>query len=60
MILGHAKKGMGRIYDEHRYEDEMRAAYEQWAGLLRGLITPTPVTDEEADNVVTLPRRSQA
>ena len=38
MILGHAKKGMGRIYDEYQYEAELLAAYEQWAGLLRGLI----------------------
>ena len=40
MVLGHAKRGLARIYDEHRYEDEMRVAYEAWTELLRGLIAP--------------------
>ena len=42
MIVGHAKKGMERVYNEHQYQEEMREAYEAWAGLLRGLITPEP------------------
>ena len=51
MILGHAKRGLARIYDEHRYEEEMRAAYEAWADLLRRLVSPLP-----ADNVVAMPK----
>lgn len=31
LCLGHARKGLARVYDLHRYEDEMRDAFEQWA-----------------------------
>jgi integrase len=40
MVLGHAKRGLGRVYNEHRYEEEMRAAYEKWAELLRAIVAP--------------------
>jgi integrase len=29
--LGHGKRGLARVYNQHRYEDEMRDAFEQWA-----------------------------
>ena len=45
MCLGHAKRGLQRVYDEHSYEPEMREAYEQWADLLRDLVTPAPADD---------------
>lgn len=42
MIVGHAKKGLARVYDQHTYEPEMREALEQWAAKLRSIVTPPP------------------
>jgi integrase len=42
LILGHAKRGLQRVYDQHRYEDEMRQALEKWAARLRSIIIPPP------------------
>jgi hypothetical protein len=42
MCIGHAKKGLARIYDQHAYETEMREAMNAWAGLLRSIVSPTP------------------
>jgi integrase len=41
-VIGHARKGLARIYDQHRYLDEMREALELWAGRLRSIVQPTP------------------
>jgi hypothetical protein len=35
MIIGHGRKGMQRIYDQHQYIDEMREALEAWNARLR-------------------------
>ena len=48
MVIGHGKRGLGRVYDQHRYLDEIREALERWAGLLRDIVTPPP------ENVVRL------
>lgn len=42
MVIGHGKRGMSRVYDQHRYEPEMREAAEAWAEMLRGIITGAP------------------
>jgi hypothetical protein len=42
MVLGHGKKGLQRVYDQHRYEDEMRQALEKWAARLRSIVNPPP------------------
>ena len=42
MCVGHGKKGIARVYDQHRYDAEMREAFEAWAGRLRGIVSPTP------------------
>lgn len=42
MVIGHGKKGLARVYDQHRYETEMREALEAWAGRLREIVTPAP------------------
>jgi integrase len=52
MVLGHGKKGLQRVYDQHQYEAEMREALERWAARLRSIVTPPPA------NVVALPARS--
>ena len=42
MVIGHSRKGMARVYDQHKYLDEMREACAAWAGLLRSIVTPPP------------------
>lgn len=54
MVLGHGKKGLRRIYDQHEYADEIREALERWAARLRVIVAPKPVTPPAAGNVVTL------
>ena len=48
MIIGHGRKGIQRVYDQHSYEVEMREALELWAARLRDIVTPPP------ENVVKL------
>jgi len=40
MVLGHGRRGLQRIYDQHRYEDELRTALTRWAARLRSIVTP--------------------
>ena len=42
MVIGHGRKGMGRIYDQHKYLDEMREALDAWAVRLRSIVEPPP------------------
>lgn len=53
MILGHGRKGLQRVYDQHQYADEMREALTLWAARLRSIIEPPP------ENVVKIPTRAQ-
>jgi integrase len=52
MVLGHGRRGLQRVYDQHSYGPEMREALELWAARLRDIVTPPP------DNVTQLPRRA--
>jgi integrase len=54
MVIGHGKRGMGRVYDQHHYEAEMREACEAWAEMLRGIIAGVPAM------VVPMERRARA
>jgi len=38
LVIGHGKKGLARIYDQHLYADEMREALDLWAGQLRKIV----------------------
>ena len=49
MVIGHGRKGLQRVYDQHSYEQEMREALEAWAARLRSIVNPPP-----ADNVIQL------
>jgi integrase len=49
LVIGHAKRGLERIYNQHRYERELRAALEAWAKQLQSIIAPAA-----AANVVPL------
>jgi integrase len=42
MVLGHGKKGLQRVYDQHRYEEEMREVLTLWAARLRSIVKPPP------------------
>jgi integrase len=42
MVIGHGKRGLARVYDQHRYADEMREALDAWAAKLRTIVAPTP------------------
>jgi integrase len=48
MVIGHGRKGLQRVYDQHKYEAQMRKALEAWAAELRRIVTPP------RDNVVAL------
>jgi integrase len=50
LMLGHQKKGMQAVYDQHEYADEMRAGFEAWYAKLRTITEPTP------DNVLQMVR----
>jgi hypothetical protein len=50
MVIGHARKGLARVYDQHKYLDEMREALELWATMLTSIVEPPP------KNVVKLAR----
>jgi integrase len=40
MVIGHGKKGLARVYDQHEFQDEMREALELWAGRLQTIVSP--------------------
>jgi integrase len=42
LVIGHGKKGLQRVYDQHSYEAEIREALELWAARLRDIVTPPP------------------
>ena len=48
MVIGHGRRGIQRVYDQHTYEPEMREALELWAVRLRDIVSPP------SDNVVRL------
>jgi integrase len=48
MVIGHGRQGLQRVYDQHRYLDEMREALTLWAARLRSIVDPPPA------NVVSL------
>jgi len=52
MVVGHAKTGLRRVYDQHEFADEMREALDLWAARLRSIVDPP----QSPDNVVPLER----
>jgi integrase len=39
MVIGHGRRGLQRVYDQHSHEPEMREALGLWAGLLQMIVT---------------------
>jgi integrase len=50
LVIGHAKPGLHKVYDQFAYLDEKRRALDLWAARLLAIVEPPPT------NVVTLPR----
>jgi integrase len=44
MVIGHGRKGLQRVYDQHRYIAEMREALDLWSAHLRSIVQPAPAT----------------
>jgi integrase len=42
MVIGHGRRGIQRVYDQHTYLEETREALDKWAVLLRGIVEPPP------------------
>jgi len=42
LVIGHAKRGLIRVYDQHQYLDEMREALEAWNKRLEMIVNPPP------------------
>jgi integrase len=40
LVIGHSKKGLARIYNQHEFADEMREALELWSSRLRSIVEP--------------------
>lgn len=53
LIIGHGKKGLARVYNQHEYLDEMREGLQLWADRLRTIVNPP-----SAPNVVQLRKAS--
>jgi integrase len=50
LVIGHAKRGLHKVYDQHAYMNEKRRALEMWATSLRNILELPPA------NVVKLTR----
>jgi hypothetical protein len=46
-VLGHGRKGLQRVYDQHGYEPQMRKAMTLWANELRRIVSPPPADDDK-------------
>lgn len=55
LVIGHGKKGLQKIYDQHAYREEKRHALELWATRLKTIIEPEPT----GANVVPIRRRAK-
>jgi integrase len=42
LVIGHAKRGLVRVYDQHKYIDEMREALTLWNNKLESIVNRPP------------------
>jgi integrase len=40
MVIGHGRRGLQRVYDQHKFVDEMREALDAWNMRLRAIVEP--------------------
>ena len=60
MVLGHGRRGLQRVYDQHRYQPEIRNALERWSWRLREIVKPAPSMPTPPADVVDLAARRAA
>jgi integrase len=64
LAIGHSERDpVKRAYDLHRYQPELRAAFDAWAKHIREIITNAPNNTDATpaqDNVVAMPSRARA
>jgi len=60
MVLGHGRRGLQRVYDQHKYLDQIRVALARWAAKLRAIVGPAPISPPTTANVVTLAAKRRA
>lgn len=59
LVIGHSKRGLDRVYDQHEYAAEIREALVAWQSHLLGIVNPPPPAPNSApDNIVPLRRRA--
>jgi integrase len=56
MVLWHGRKGLQRVYDQHKYQPQIREALARWAARLRTIVGPAP-TSPTTEKVVVLRSR---
>ena len=44
LCIGHLKKGLHRIYDQHSFLDEKAEALDRWSHRLRDIVSPPPAS----------------
>lgn len=60
MVIGHGRRGLQRVYDQHRYERQVREALEQWAARLNVLVEPAPTQPSSTPpNIIDFKRRGR-
>jgi len=42
LAIAHGKQGLSRIYDQHRYDAELREAFALWAQRIMSIVAPPP------------------
>ena len=53
LVIGHGKKGLAKVYDQHTYVEEVRKALAEWHAKLQSIVEPPP------SNVVSLPQKKR-
>jgi integrase len=57
LVIGHGKRGLAKIYNQHQFAEEIRDALDAWANRLHTVVGPTATPP--AANVVSLARRAR-
>jgi integrase len=60
LTIGHTKRGIVAVYDQHAFDDERRAALGAWESRLSWIIAGQDPDAEQGDNVVMLEARANA
>jgi hypothetical protein len=60
LTIGHTKRGIVAVYDQHAFDDERRAALEAWESRLSRIIAGQDPDAAKIENVVKLEVRNHA